>query len=188
MNDRFVGLLSEVQRPGIDKLLEWLEKSDFYTSPASTKHHGAIEGGLLSHSLAVYDALLKITEAFGVSATPETKVIVALTHDLCKVNTYKIGTKNVQNQETKKWEPTQYYFVEDKLPLGHGEKSVILLQAFIRPTIEEIMAIRWHMSGFDDAARGGWGGSAALSAAYKQYPLAVALHLADMADSYFEKR
>ena len=119
---------------------------------------------------------------------PESKIIVALLHDLCKVNTYKIGSKNVKNEETGKWEKQPYYFVEDEVPLGHSEKSVILLQAFIRPTIEEIMAIRWHMGGYDDAARGGWGGSASLSTAQKKYPLAVALHLADMAASYLVEK
>lgn len=187
MKDRFVRLMSAVDRPGIDKLMDWLEKSDFYTSPASTKHHGAVEGGLLEHSLGVLDCLMKITETFNVEAPSESKIIVALTHDLCKVNTYKSGTKNVKNEETGKWDKVPYYFIEDAVPLGHGEKSVILLQAFIRPTIDEIMALRWHMGGYDDAARGGWGGSASLSTAQKKYPLAVALHLADMADSYFRK-
>ena len=189
MKDRFYGLLGDVNRTGMFALKTWLsDKTDMETAPASTKHHGATDGGLMQHSLAVYDALLKITDAFGVDAPHESKIIVALLHDICKLNTYQLGTKNVKNEETGKWEKQPYYFVEDAVPLGHGEKSIILLQAFIRPTIEEIMAIRWHMSGFDDAARGGWGGSAALSTAQKKYPLAVALHLADMAASYFEKK
>ena len=185
--NRFANLLLSTGRCGVNDLVDWINKGDMFVSPASTKHHGAIAGGLLSHSVGVYDALVKITNSFGVDSPEESKIIVALCHDLCKINTYKQSTRNVKNEQTGQWEKVPVYIVEDDLPLGHGEKSCMILQRFIKPTVEELMSIRWHMGGYDDAARGGWGGSASLSTAQKKYPLAVALHLADMAECYLSK-
>nr|WP_319403170.1 HD domain-containing protein [uncultured Anaeromusa sp.] len=183
MKQKFIELLSSVNRSGIPELIRWLEnESDFFTAPASTQHHGACEGGLLRHSLAVYENLIKLMDLYFDDYEQETAIICALLHDLCKANFYTVSTRNVK--EDGVWKQVPYYTVDDSYPLGHGEKSVIMLQAFIRPTMEEIIAIRWHMGGYDDAGRGGWNGSAALSAAQKKYPLAVVLHLADMAASY----
>lgn len=185
MKDKFISLLAETNRPGIDGLIAWLtDKSDFFTAPASRSFHGAEEGGLLIHSLAVYDCLLKVNQAFNVKADPESVAIVALLHDLCKANFYSISQRNVKNEETGKWEKQPYYTINDSLPLGHGEKSIILLQAFIRPKIDEIMAIRWHMglTDTDFATR------QAMNKAMDSYPLVLALHMADMAVSHFDKK
>jgi HD superfamily phosphohydrolase YqeK len=186
LKERFVCLLNEINRPGIPELISYLEtETDFYTAPASTKHHGAEKGGLLAHSLAVYDALLKINDTFQLGFSPESMVIAALLHDLCKANYYTVSTRNAKNAETDKWEKVPYYAVSDKFPAGHGEKSVILLQRFIKLTDEEILAIRWHMNGFDSAFRGGdWG----LNEAVKQFNMPVALFLSDMAATHFDKK
>mgnify|MGYP002625169477 FL=1 len=169
-----------VTRPGSEKLLDWLDKkTDFFTAPASTRFHGACEGGLCMHSLNVYPALHDPFFAEGDSE--ESFAICALLHDLCKANYYKLGTRNVKNEATGQWEKAPFYSVEDLFPYGHGEKSVFLIERFMKLKVEEAVAIRWHMGGFDDAVRGG---SFAVSDAYNTYPLAVKLHIADLTATY----
>ena len=183
MNDaeRFEQIfLSQVTRPGADKLLEWLKSTDFFTAPASTRFHAAYEGGLLDHSLNVYNVL--ISKHFNPETDDlESYTIVSLLHDLCKANYYKAGTRNVKNETTGQWEKVPSYSVEDLFPYGHGEKSVFLIERFMKLKVEEAVAIRWHMGGFDDAARGG---CFAISEAYDKYPLAVKLHIADLEATY----
>ena len=167
-----------VTRPGSEKLLDWLgHTTDFFTAPASTRFHGACEGGLCMHSLNVYHALHDTFFAEGDSE--ESFAICALLHDLCKANYYKPGTRNVKNEATGQWEKVPTFFFEDKLPYGHGEKSVYIISGFMRLTREEAMAIRWHMgfSGPEDDRMVGQ--------ALQQYPLAFALSTADMEASYF---
>lgn len=167
----------KVTRKGAAELLEWLEKTDFFSAPASTRFHGACGGGLVMHSVNVYECLLlqKDTES------DETIALCGLLHDLCKTNFYKAGMRNAKNDVTGVWEKVPYFFVEDEFPYGHGEKSVFLTERFIRLNTAEAVAIRWHMGGFDDAVRGG---SYTISDAYYRYPLAVKLHLADMRATY----
>ena len=169
-----------VTRPGSERLLDWmLNNTDFFTAPASTRFHGACEYGLVMHSLNVYHALHDMY--FTDEDSEETFAIIALLHDLCKANYYKVGSRNVKNEETGKWEKIPCYQVEDLFPYGHGEKSVFLIERFMKLRTAEAIAIRWHMGGFDDAARGG---SFAISAAYDKYPLAVKLHIADLHATY----
>lgn len=181
--ERFVEAYREhIRRDGADKLLAWLEKSDFFTAPASTRFHGSYAGGLCEHSLNVHERLTQLVEDEGVS--PETMAVCGLLHDLCKVNFYKESTRNVKNEKTGQWEKQPFYLVEDQLPYGHGEKSVYIIGGFMKLSREEAMAIRWHMGGFDEASRGG---SFALSAAYEKYPLAVLLHAADLLATYMDE-
>ena len=169
-----------VTRPGAERLLDWLDnKTDFFTCPASTRFHGACEGGLCMHSLNVYHALHD--RFFQEGDSEESFAICALLHDLCKANYYKVSTRNVKNDATGQWEKVPYYTVEDQFPYGHGEKSVFLIERFMRLKTEEAVAIRWQMGGFDDAARGG---SFAISEAYDRYPLAIKLHIADLTATY----
>ena len=161
-------------------LSHWLDnKTDFFSAPASTRFHGACEGGLCMHSLNVYHALHDTFFTEGDSE--ESFAICALLHDLCKANYYKRGTRNVKNDVTGQWEKVPSYSVEDLFPYGHGEKSVFLIERFMKLKVEEAVAIRWHMGGFDDAARGG---CFAISEAYDKYPLAVKLHIADLEATY----
>ncbi|MCR5635999.1 MAG: hydrolase [Clostridiales bacterium] len=179
---RFIDLIkSNVARPGAKELLEWLEKTDFYTAPASTKYHCACENGLVMHSLSVFDVMMekhfdKDTDSL------ESFTICALLHDLCKAQFYKISTRNVKNEETGKWEKVPYYSIEDVFPYGHGEKSVFLIERFMRLKPNEAMAIRWHMGGFDDP------NGYSVSNAYEKYPLAVKLHLADLESTYLREK
>ena len=168
---------STIHRDGSRELLEWLQKTDFFIAPASTKFHNAVEGGLCDHSLNVYQVLI---DRFHEGVPDETFAICALLHDLCKIEFYKVNMRNVKN-DAGVWEKQPFYAVEDKFPFGHGEKSVFLIERFMRLKIEEAIAIRWHMGGFDDAAKGG---SFAVSGAYEKYPLAVKLLLADIEATY----
>ena len=102
-------------------------------------------------------------------------------HDVCKAQFYKVSCRNVKDPATGKWEPVPYYTIEDEFPFGHGEKSVFLIERFLRLKPSEAVAIRWHMGGFDNAAQGG---SMAISQAYERYPLAVKLHMADIEATY----
>ncbi len=180
--DDFVELLRTTNRDGIEELIRYLqEETDFFTAPASTKYHGAFAGGLLMHSINVC-AELRLDPNSKVYP-PETIIIVALLHDICKANCYHAEKRNVK--ENGVWVEKQVYVFEDELPLGHGEKSLFLASKFIKLSDEEAAAIRWHMGAFDNAFRGGDRG---LNAAYEKYPLAVMLHLADMRATYLVER
>lgn len=179
--EEFINIFKEcVKRPGREKLLEWVEGTDFFTAPASTRYHGACESGLVMHSLNVYKVLKKRNDEEKLYSD-ETIAVAALCHDFCKINFYKEGTRNVKNDATGQWEKVKVYNVEDSFPYGHGEKSVFLVDRLMRLTTEEAVAIRWHMGGFDDSAKAG---SFAISEAYRKYPLAVWLHLADLEATY----
>ncbi len=178
--ERFLEIYnSNIQREGADKLLDFLQKSDFFTAPASTRYHGACEGGLLAHSLNVYDCLVDILnrprmkELYGVEYNNESIAISALMHDICKVNFYKTSFRNVKD-ENGKWNSVPYYTIEDNLPYGHGEKSVYIVSGFMRLTRDEAFAIRYHMgfSGTEDPGNVG--------RALEMFPLAYALCCADM--------
>ena len=162
----FIHLLSFVERDGVQKLLEWLESTDFYTAPASTKYHGAYAGGLLEHSLNVFRRLVKRCPA----ADMDTLTIAALLHDVCKIHLYEKTEDGYRHNE--------------QFPIGHGEKSVILILRHMPLTDEEITAISWHMGAFDSRA----GAGRSLSQAWEKCPLALHLHLADMEATWFDEK
>ena len=187
MNDaeRFEQIfLSQVTRPGADKLLEWLKSTDFFTAPASTRFHGAYPGGLVKHSMNVYYALLGNINLRGLYS-PQTQAIVALLHDVCKAGVYHIERKRRRNQETGVWEDYLGYTFRDPLPLGHGEKSLYQIARFIRLEDHEALAIRWHMGAYDTAARTDLRD---LSAAMDATPWVWRLHEADMCAAHIDER
>lgn len=186
--ERFLEIYrSTITREGADKLLDYLDSRtcDFFTAPASARFHSAYEGGLLRHSLNVYDCLRqyldreRVKETYGLVPEEESVAIVSLLHDICKVNTYKPGTRNVKD-ENGVWRQVPTYEYDDKLPYGHGEKSVYIISGFLRLTREEAFAIRYHM-GFSSATDD----SRNVGAAFEMFPLAFALSVADMEATYF---
>lgn len=179
----FNQLLLSMARPGIGDLLSYLETTDFFTAPSSTKYHDTEPGGLLVHSLNVSRNLKKLNEVFRPSYPDDTLITVGLLHDVCKANFYKRDVKNVKVEGM--WTQQSFIAIEDQFPLGHGEKSVILLQRFIKLTDEEIMAIRWHMMAFDDL-HCTYAGNKAITAASTKYPLVVLLHIADLSASFLK--
>ena len=186
MKNEFIRIYKKnIQRNGADKLLSWLESTDFFTAPASTRFHLSHEGGLCEHSIHVYKRLCATVEAIrGGEVSNETIAICGLLHDVCKANFYKVSNRNVKNERTGQWEKQPFYQVEDVYPYGHGEKSVFLIERRMRLRAEEAIAIRWHMGGWDEAAKGG---SYACSTAFNKYPLALMLHIADMEATYLDE-
>ena len=185
LKNRFLSIYKElVTRDGADAFLTWLDESDFFVAPASTRVHGCHEEGLLEHSLNVYDCLKKNVERANLQDTysPETIAVVSLLHDICKVNYYKKGFRNVKNDETGQWYKKEVYEVDEKFPCGeHADKSIIIIQNFMRLEPEEILAIRAHMGGWDTAVKGG---NAFVGKIFDRSKLAVLLHLADMEATY----
>ena len=178
----FKKIVSEnIKRDGIDKLMRWLETTDFYTSPASTRFHGSEPGGLCAHSLAVYDYL----KSFQEDESDESIAIAALFHDLCKANLYKVSMRNTKD-ENGKWIQVPYYETDfSSVPLGHGEKSLYHLSRFIKLSLDEALAIRWHMASYyaKNPQEDGF-----LNAALEQSKLVLKLQTADSAASFWSKK
>lgn len=173
-----------IKRFGSDSLLSWLENSDFFTAPASTRFHGAHEGGLLEHSLNVYKCLNAELAAHSMQEDypEETISIVSLLHDVCKIDIYKKDYRNVKNKDTGKWEQKEVFVIEEAFPFGdHADKSIILLQDFMQLSPDEIFAIRAHMGGWDNAVKGG---SGFVGKIFERSKLALLLHVADLKSTY----
>ena len=190
---RFEAELAKVQRPGMDKLLEYIQKSDFYKAPASTKYHLAVPSGLLQHSLNVLDALRGLLSwrsdgvweyrAAGkvVDTIPDDSVIMmALLHDICKTHFYGTSTRNQKNDATGKWEKVPFYTVNDMMPLGHGPKSAMIIKQYTTLTSQELYAI-WHHMGMN----GNYENDNAVGKSIEMYPAVLALQTADMMASRF---
>ena len=184
--ERFISIFkSKIHREGADRLLDFLcsDNSDFFTAPASTQYHGAYPGGLLEHSLNVYDCLCdymaraRVRDVYGLDYSEESIAIVALLHDLCKVNFYKESTRNVK--ENGVWVAKPCYTIDDQLPYGHGEKSVYIASGYMRLTRDEAFAIRYHMGFSGDSDKRDVGN------AFAKFPLAIALNFADTEAAYF---
>lgn len=173
MKEEFIELLRKTNREGIEDLIDFLNKTDFFEAPASTRFHGCYKGGLLEHSMKVYEILKTKTE------DSDSVKIIALLHDVCKVNFYKVDYRNAKNEQGV-WEKVPYYTIEDTIPYGHGEKSVMMISEFIKLTPEERYAIRWHM-GFTEPKEL----YSTIGAAYKKYPIALLMHEADLEATYF---
>ena len=181
MREEFLELLKSTEREGKDKLIEFIEKTDFFKAPASTKYHGNYEGGLLEHSMKVYELLIQKVKnsPIEINTPEESLILIALLHDICKVNFYKVDYRNAKN-EFGEWEKVPYYTIEDTIPYGHGEKSVMMLTEYIKLTSEEKYAIRWHM-GFTEPKES----YGTLGQAFKKYPVALLVHEADLEATYF---
>ncbi len=183
--EEFLNIAREnIKREGIDELLKWLESTDFFEAPASARFHLAEAGGLCQHSLNVYKRLLKLaTEHFGEEHTNiETITICSLFHDVCKCCFYKTDYRNVK--ENGEWVQKPYYTIDDPLPYGHGEKSVYIINGYMRLSREEALAINWHMGGFDKRVQGG---DQSFSSAYYKYPLCTLTHIADIMATYLDE-
>ena len=184
--ERFVSIFREkIKREGSEDLLNFLlsESSDFFTAPASTRYHGAEAGGLCRHSLNVYDCLCdqlarpRMKNLYGIHYSEESIAISALLHDLCKINFYRVESRNVKKNGV--WQAVPYYTIDDRLPYGHGEKAVYIISGFMRLTRDEAFAIRYHM-GFSGPEDNG-----TIGKALEMFPLAFALCVADMEAAYF---
>ena len=175
-----------IGREGSEQLLEYLlsNKSDFFTAPASTRYHNSYEGGLVEHSINTYHCLSdylsrnRVKDVYGYSCSEESIAIVALLHDVCKINCYIPSTRNTKD-ENGNWIQVPWYDYEDELPYGHGEKSVYIISGYMKLSREESFAIRYHM-GFSRNED-----SRDITKAFTKFPLAFALSTADMEATYF---
>lgn len=179
-------VFDNIERDGCEELVEWLEKSDFFTAPASMRRHNVFEGGLCQHSIHVYKRFLQLVQnEYGKDwekhISRESVAIIALFHDLCKVDFYKIEMRNVKRDGV--WVQEPYYKMDEALPYGHGEKSVYILSAFMKLTREEALAINWHMGEFDPRVKAG---SFSAAAAYQKYPSCFLAHCADLMATYLD--
>lgn len=151
LRNRFDNVVSKIQREGINDLVSWLNTTDFFEAPASTKFHGNYPGGLVEHSLHVLEfALTNFNWALKykpeLANLKQSVIISSLFHDVCKVNQYKWGEEKWTKNEAGKWVSYKGYSFNDQLPMGHGEKSVYYISKHMELTTSEILAIRWHMS------------------------------------------
>jgi len=174
----FENLLMQTNRRYIKDLIVYLnEETDFYTAPASSNYHGNYKYGLLEHSGDVYNHLTALIKLYQYPIKEDSIIIIGLLHDLCKANFYHETTRNRKIEN--KWIQEPYFSIEDKCPLGHGEKSVILLQQYIQLTMEEIFSIRWHMMSYDASVKD-YAGNCALTASLNLYPIISLVHCADL--------
>ena len=172
---------THIKREGADRLLTYLEKSDFFTAPSSTRFHCSYEGGLCEHSLNVYDCLKDylsrdfVRNRYNLNPSEEKIAIVALLHDLCKVNTYVVSMRN-KKDENGQWVQVPFYEFKEKFNYGsHGGKSIFIIQELLKLDGEEQVAINCHMGAYERMP-----GDSSLNNAYAQFPLALALHIADV--------
>ena len=180
MEQEIIELLKSTNRTGMEFLISFLQKSDFFKAPASTRFHGSFEGGLAKHSMKVYEILKHKVEnnIKGIQVPEESVIIIGLLHDICKTNFYKIDYRNAKNA-LGVWEKVPYYTIEDTIPYGHGEKSVMMITEYIKLTPEEKYSIRWHM-GYTEPKEV----YNSIGAAYTKYPIALLTHEADLEATY----
>ena len=189
IKDEFLQIYYDnIERDGAEALLDYLERSDFFTAPASSRSHSAYEGGLCQHSINVYKRFVKLLEnEYGQNwenvISKESVAIIALLHDICKVNYYATELRNIKKDG--QWVQEPFYKIEDALPYGHGEKSVYMISGFMKLTREEAMARNWHMGGFDPRAKDF---SLMLSNVYYKYPTAFIFHIADNMATYLDEK
>lgn len=199
---RFVELVESIEIPGanIPGLLEFLQNTDFFVAPASTKYHGSIRGGLVLHSLEVYDNLLKLVETFKddehPAIDPNSLKVAALFHDLSKMNYYKLSSRNEKEYKADgkqvdalgrfNWNSIiEYKTIEADsrfVCVDHDVNSAFLINQFIPLTQEEFAAIANHSGGMTNKFS-----NADLNTIFKVYPLALFLHLSDMYSCYYKQ-
>lgn len=179
---RFIDTFRSTDRDGTDIVINTLDSLGFFEAPASARHHLAEPGGLVQHSLNVFDQACGIRhfqkDAVVHLVGLNSIIVASLLHDVCKANVYK-NVEKFRKDKDGKWEKYMAYeYDPSDFPLGHGEKSVIMIQKMgFRLYDEEIAAIRWHMAGWDlseyKEAR------SSFSEACSKYPLLPILIAAD---------
>lgn len=190
----FLELINSIERPfDKEKLIKWLNSSDFFLAPASTKYHCSFAGGLCQHSLNVYYSLDALCNTFATeldeNGNPKCKyskdsiIICGLLHDISKANFYEKYNRNVKNEQTGKWEQVEDYRVKDAdsrfIYGNHEETAEFMLRTFLPLEVEESIAILYHMggTGYDSSQTD-------LSVIYRKYNLPCLLHLADLASTF----
>ena len=179
LRERFREIICrDINRRGIYDLMFWLDTTDFYTAPASTKFHGCFEGGLVQHHLNVYDQLKKLCELYKDTSGDESVAIVSLFHDVCKAGYYKAEMRWKKDQNNQWQQYKTYTFNEDFAFGGHGAKSVYIVQSFMHLSPDEAAAINCHMGQWDATTYSN------PTEVYCRNKLAWLLHVADEAADF----
>lgn len=149
LQDKIIERLRSIKREGIEDLITYLlERTDYFIAPASTKFHSNFDGGLAFHSNNVVELLIQKNEQYKLGLSLDTIYLTGYLHDLCKCNIYEKTMRLKKDEMTGKWIGYASYEINENVPLGHGEKSVILLQQFVKLSLEECLMIRWHMGAY----------------------------------------
>ena len=149
LQDKIIERLRSIKRDGIEDLITYLlERTDYFIAPASTKFHSNFDGGLAFHSNNVVELLIQKNEQYKLGLSLDTFYLTGYLHDLCKCNIYEKTMRLKKDEMTGKWIGYESYEINENVPLGHGEKSVILLQQFVKLSLEECLMIRWHMGAY----------------------------------------
>ena len=184
--EEFIRLLQSTNREGVDDTIAELESLGFFEAPASSTQHLNTEGGLLQHSLNVCKCALMLREQMAMcdesiaKEVPEDRVIIAsLLHDVCKSDIY-VRSSVKRKTSIGTWESTEGYKITyNNFPMGHGEKSVIMLMGMgLAMYDDEMLAIRWHMGAWDLPMHS-YESVKNIDTARKLYPLCVIVQCAD---------
>ena len=173
---RFEAELGKVKRDGMDSLLDYIRKSDFYTAPASTKYHLSTEGGLLIFNTITREWDYCVAGRIVATISDESLTIMALLHDICKTYFYTKGFR-WHKDDKNKWQQAPTFNVDDKMPLGHGSKSAMIIKEYIHLDTAEMYAIWWHMGPEDNPLQ--------FYQAVEKFPIIWAVHTADVMASHF---
>ena len=171
-----------IDRRGIPELIDYLKSTDFFEAPASVKYHGNYDKGLVIHSLSVFDVAKEMNQIFDLNISENSIAICSLFHDVCKANFYVKGTRN--KKIDGQWHEIEVWEVKDQLPMGHGEKSVYLINKFVKLEDHEALAIRWHLGGFDTAVHFSYPYGFPSKQAFREHKLVALLAAADLSASY----
>lgn len=179
-----IALLRATKREGINYLCEWMLSTDWAIAPASTYHHGSYSGGLVDHSCDVFAAFMlrwsTLKELLEPNFGYDSVVISTLLHDVCKINTYEIEYKN-RKDDNGNWHKVEGWRRNPKFKMGHAAKSVGIIQQYIKLTPDEMLAIYWHMGGYDLSM---YSSGNEQSGAFHDCMLAYLVHSADMDSCY----
>jgi len=133
LKNKIIKLLNTVDREGMDKLIDFMEKRNFFTQPGSTKYHSSYNGGLMEHSVKVYNLFNKFINMSKTFTLPQESIIICgILHDLCKANRY-IGNR------------APYKFNFRYNGKGHATHSIERIERFIKLTDDEKDIITYHM-------------------------------------------
>lgn len=165
--DIFDKLMGEITPKNVR---DYLIGNGFFTAPASTKYHGAYEGGLFDHSMTVATLLLDLS-AFNKLKweRAESPLYIGMFHDLCKIDQYKNTDVDLNNGKLI------YEWNSETFLKGHGDKSIMLLASLIQLTEEEVFCIRYHMGAFTEKEE--WND---YNRAIRKYNNVLWVHHADM--------
>ena len=177
--NEFLELMNETGDPGVDSILDYLQnKTDFFEAPASSMYHLNVVGGLCRHSLNVYEQMVKLVDDRGFKVDKKSLIKVGLLHDVCKANFYNSSEK-WHKPDGKTWASYQAWGIDEGLPLGHGEKSLAIVNRFLALTIGEMLAIRWHMGPWTPGVIGDYATQKQFGNAKDKTKLIDLVHIAD---------